>query len=51
MIGTIPEPAFFLLVPAAALWLEQHVRVVAVMGLVGCAVGNYLGLLVAWLLG
>ena len=51
MIGTIPELAFFLLVPATALWLEKHVRVLAVMGLVGYAVGHYLGLLIAWLLG
>ena len=46
MIDTVAELAFFLLVPAAALWLEKHVRVVAVMGsvalcyIIGFAIGN-----------
>lgn len=46
MINTILEAAFYLLVPAAALWLEKRVRVVAVMGsvalcyLIGFAIGN-----------
>lgn len=46
MIGTIVQLLFFLLVPAAALWLEQHVRVVAVMGsvalcdIIGFVIGN-----------
>jgi len=46
VIGTIIQLLFFLLVPAAALWLERHVRVVAVMGsvalcyIIGFVIGN-----------
>lgn len=46
MIATIPEAAFYLLVPVAALWLEKRVRLVAVMGsvalcyIIGLALGN-----------
>ena len=46
MIGTVLQLGFFLLVPAVALWLERHVRVVAVMGsvalcyIIGFAIGN-----------
>lgn len=46
MIGTVLQLGFFLLVPAAALWLEKHVRVVAVLGsvalcyIIGFAIGN-----------
>lgn len=52
MTGTISQLAFFLLVPAAALWLEKRVRVVAVMGpvalcyIVGIVVGNTPGIAV-----
>ena len=50
MTGTILAGAFFVLVPAVALWLEKRVRVVAVMGsvalcyLIGFVVGNTPGL-------
>lgn len=50
MTGTILAGAFFILVPAVALWLEKRVRVVAVMGsvalcyLIGFVVGNTPGL-------
>jgi len=50
--GTISQLAFFLLMPAAALWLEKHVRVVAVMGsvalcyIIGIVVGNTPGVAV-----
>ena len=46
MIGTILETAFYLLVPAAALWLEKRSRLVTVVGsvalcyLIGFAIGN-----------
>ena len=65
MIGTISQIAFFLLVTStAALFGPAFIGPVSVRlgnrpifvsalmsGLVGYAVGNYLGLLVAWLLG
>lgn len=46
MIGTILQAVFYLLVPAAAQWLEKRVRVVSVIGsvalcyLIGFAIGN-----------
>jgi uncharacterized membrane protein len=46
VIGTILETAFYLLVPAAALWLEKRSRLVAVVGsvalcyVIGFAIGN-----------
>ena len=46
MIGTLLQAVFYLLVPAAALWLETRVRVVALMGsvalcyVIGFAIGN-----------
>ena len=46
MIGAALQLGFFLLLPAAALWLEKHVRVVALMGsvalcyIIGFAIGN-----------
>lgn len=50
MIGTLLQAALYVLVPAAALWLERRVRIVGIMGsvalcyLVGFAIGNTPGL-------
>lgn len=52
MIGTAFEVAFFLLVPAVALFLEKRIRVVGVIGsvalcyLIGFAIGNTPGIAV-----
>lgn len=46
MIATVAQAVFYLLVPAAAVWMEKRVRVVAIMGsvalcyLLGFAIGN-----------
>jgi len=46
VIGTIVQAVFYLLVPAAALWLEKRVRLVSVIGavalcyIIGFAIGN-----------
>jgi uncharacterized membrane protein len=50
VIGTVLETVFYLLVPAAALWLEKRSRIVAFVGpvalcyVIGFAIGNTPGL-------
>lgn len=49
MIGTALQVAFFVLVPAAAIWLEKRIRIVSVLGsvalcyVIGFVIGNLPG--------